>query len=702
MNTFSKRFFLVGVLACLVVATAFAQITSTGSGNWSSTTPDAPWPGGVVPGAADTVIVADGHTITVDGAAQCAMLTIGTTGTSNTTVRFAIDGSTGTLTVTGDILLAAANSRFRVESRNPAGTANSFVEHTLNLYGDLNNAAGGIVDFRGGSNASGTSNGVLLNLLGTSDATITLALSTYTSNTEEFNGITVNKSGGAKVILAGGNLFMSNNSTTGATILTFVDGVIETGTSTWVLLSTSSSGAVGASDTSYVLGKFGRAFSNSAGAVRDFPVGDLAGYRPITVGSTTSGSATGHHAVVSLEEGNANTGSSAFAGGIDRVSAYRYYNVTYFSGAGAASMDYNYFAPSYRDDDGVVSGNMDLRVAYSGNGRATWNGVPQTAPHTTDLTTPPTTIAPDSLVSAVTVTNGSAVLVALARATGTATNPLAAVSITRNVYSRYVGAVGSSATLQNPLAYYFTVENLLPNTAYDGLHMGFNGTSNTGSTRGSKWTPNGWVSPSTTVSPFGTTNAEGTLASWVALRPPSNFAAVDTYRVRIRIRQTGTADQITFDSDFDILTLEFDAAAAIRGGAVVHAFTDTVSQDLGGNIVLAYEVDTDVQPLAAWLIQRASDDSVELYTTRLDTIAKRGYFQLLVPANTPIGKLEVRDSGNAIIRMQTSSQWMSGAAGSTTNLDSQAEVLLVSVSRVSTVIPEDFAISQNYPNPFNP
>lgn len=42
-----------------------ASITSAGSGNWNSTTSNAPWPSGLVPVSGDTVIISNGHTITV-------------------------------------------------------------------------------------------------------------------------------------------------------------------------------------------------------------------------------------------------------------------------------------------------------------------------------------------------------------------------------------------------------------------------------------------------------------------------------------------------------------------------------------------------------------------------------------------------------------------------------------------------------------
>lgn len=41
-----------------------AVITSAGSGAWNSTAPNAPWPSGTVPGSADNVTIASGHTVT--------------------------------------------------------------------------------------------------------------------------------------------------------------------------------------------------------------------------------------------------------------------------------------------------------------------------------------------------------------------------------------------------------------------------------------------------------------------------------------------------------------------------------------------------------------------------------------------------------------------------------------------------------------
>lgn len=53
-----------------------ATITSAGSGNWNSTTPNAPWPGGNVPTVNDDVIIADADKIDVTADAECASLTV--------------------------------------------------------------------------------------------------------------------------------------------------------------------------------------------------------------------------------------------------------------------------------------------------------------------------------------------------------------------------------------------------------------------------------------------------------------------------------------------------------------------------------------------------------------------------------------------------------------------------------------------------
>jgi hypothetical protein len=103
-----------------------------------------------------------------------------------------------------------------------------------------------------------------------------------------------------------------------------------------------------------------------------------------------------------MKEANANTGSSTFAGGIDKVSSVRYYQVDSYVGTtmAAASVSADIFAPSYLDNDGVnrfeygssrglfhrCKGNVER---YGTNFRS-YNFAP---------TTTPTTITPDALGS---------------------------------------------------------------------------------------------------------------------------------------------------------------------------------------------------------------------------------------------------------------------------------------------------------------
>lgn len=273
-------------------------------------------------------------------------------------------------------------------------------------------------------------------------------------------------------------------------------------------------------------------------------------------------------------------------------------------------------------------------------------------------------------------------------------------SIQYPVYPKYVGAVGSTSTLENPLAFYIVISGLPPNTAFEGMHMGFNGSSAPTSTRGSKWTGTAWSSPSTIV-PFQSSDDQGVIKAWVYLRPPTNFSAADSYRVRIRIRNAVTKDTLTFDSNFDIMPLVFsDTATGPRQGAVIYGYTDTITKDYGGRVILAFENETDERPLSAWLIQRATDETSELFTTRMDSLLrKKGYFQLLVPANTPIRKIEIRDSNNIVLARWTSTTWQSGPAGSKTEIKLSEGVLSV---KDREIIPKAFELYQNYPNPFNP
>jgi hypothetical protein len=407
---------------CLMLVLTFstgysADFTSTGSGNWSAT---STWSGGAVPTGVDNVTILDGHTITLDGAtATCNNLTIGQGSHASLQTSKTLGVA---MTVNGDITIAALG-RFAAQTNTTGGTG---LAHTLDLKGNLTHN-GDTLDLRAGT--SGTTLSVInLTLSGISNSTLTVNTA-YSSTNGDFNYITINKTGGAKVIL-GSKIICSGGSGTGLPAcnsgITFTSGIVETGSYYLAYQGSTAAQVVGYSSTSYVNGSFARGMSNSAGAAKEFPVGDANVYRLVYVRSTTAGTTTGHLVIVKCVPGNANTGS-ILNGGIDKVSEVRYYVVTYDNTiGGAASMSFDLFKLSYATDDYVGVSNTDLRVAYSTDSRVNWNGIAQTTPLTTTITDPPTQITPDALTSPVTLTAGSTntMFLTLARATGTITNPL--------------------------------------------------------------------------------------------------------------------------------------------------------------------------------------------------------------------------------------------------------------------------------------
>jgi len=414
---------LAGLVVCFFPLAAHAQITSAASGNWSAA---ATWVGGTVPAAASNVVVAAGHRVTIDTSnAFCNTLTVNAAGV----VRFRGDGIAAGITINGNLTVSGNATAGTVPGTFMCDTITSpvFAEHLITLYGNLSVEAGidssGILLLRMGSNGV-SSAGCKVIFAGSSNSIISLQ-KTVQSNKELFNAVMISKTSGAKVLLATGNLFMSNNNTTGPSWLTFASGTIETGPDNfWVVLTTSAGAVIGGSATSYVNGNLGRGIT-SAGAEKKFEVGDANGYRPIAI--RPSGAFTArHYMVAGVVWGNANTVSSTFSGSIDKVSAVRYYRIRYYQGEGTPpSFPVVNFSPSYGTDDGVAAGNTDLRVAYSIDNRATWKAMPQTTAHTTTLAALPTTIVPTVLTAGDTLRDGGPPMyVALARLSGTTTNTL--------------------------------------------------------------------------------------------------------------------------------------------------------------------------------------------------------------------------------------------------------------------------------------
>src|ERR1035437_7166352 len=385
--------FLTIVVAFILANTLnAATYTATTTGAWSAS---GTWDVNGVPdgsGSGD-VVINDGVTVTIDGNFTINNLTIGQGGAGGTLQTSKTVSNT--MGVNGSISILA-NSSFKVQTNTTGGSG---LAHPLNLKGNLTHN-GSSLDFRNGT--SGTTLSVInLTLSGSTDQTLTVN-GAYSATNGDFNAVTINKPSG-KVIL-GSNIIMSGGSSTGAAIcnstMTFISGIIETGTYIWISQSSTEAQVTGYSSSSYIVGTMGRGFSNGGAANKYFPVGDANGFRLFNLRSTTAGTTTGHYAIVKCIPGDANTGSSIFNGPIDRVSQIRYYQIGYSNSiAGAASMSFDLFKVSYGADDGVVAGNQHLRVAYSTNSRATWTMISQSVPHTTVIagSDPQTMITPDAL-----------------------------------------------------------------------------------------------------------------------------------------------------------------------------------------------------------------------------------------------------------------------------------------------------------------
>ena len=405
-----KKFLMLAVLLITFVsAITNAQIVSIATGDWGSIDT---WGGGVLPIATDDVVVSAGNTVTVDlDNAACKDLLI------DGTLTFP-DVDLRSITINGSVTVGATGKFNTYSSGSPSVLRNQ----NIIIMGDLTMTAGGIIDMRRGSNPNV---GIgLIEFAGATNSNISLDKTTYGSSIEEFNGITISKTDGAKVILKTGNLFMSNNTSTGPTYLTFNSGMIETeGTSVWGYMTTNTVGIVGASSTSFVKGNLGRGMSNSAGATRVFYVGDDQGFRPITIRSSTAQGATGAMIIVNSILGDASN-SSTFVGGIDKVSEVRYFQARYFKGAnGAATITLDSLAISYGTGDGVSAGNINLRAAYSTDDRATWTAVQQTEPYVTE-TSDTSRVGGDVLDPGITLADGQIMYLALARVSGTTDNSL--------------------------------------------------------------------------------------------------------------------------------------------------------------------------------------------------------------------------------------------------------------------------------------
>lgn len=411
---------LLAVMLIITISVDAQTITSSGlKGNWSSPTT---WVGGVLPGPSNTVQIAAGDSVGVDTNFVITNLIVGeATGAAsrlrlngNRPLHFTINGN---LTVNTGSQLTISNSTW--DDPNVTGTVNEIVD-TLLLSGNFTST--GKFDLSTGS-AGTTKHNVRIILVGTGNSTITCGAYGPTTSDNEFSGFTIRKTGSGRVILANDIYTYGGSSSSAAHINPynyFESGLVEAINGAFISVWTDNNAFRDYSASSYVIGTVGRGVSNGGTGTKEFPVGDEFEYRPVSVRTTTAGSATGHHVLVTAIRGNANNGSSTFSPSIDKVSSVRYYKVGYNkTWQGADFIGVDRFKLSYGKDEGIGTGNVDLRIAKSTD-RALWTGLMQTVDDTTFI--PDAAIQDSTLAD--TLNAGEFFYLALARLATTTTNTL--------------------------------------------------------------------------------------------------------------------------------------------------------------------------------------------------------------------------------------------------------------------------------------
>lgn len=175
---------------------ADAAIATGGSGDWNSTTNNAPWAGGVVPVAGDTVTIGSGHMVTIPAgyAAAATSVTLTTNNSANVNgVTFAASDSS--LAITGNIVIPAATatngSLFAVDAgtiTTTSGTSNLAIGGNAAALTSIFRLSTGSVTLTGGITFSGTAANAQLTSTGAATITNTGTISgagtiTLTANT---------------------------------------------------------------------------------------------------------------------------------------------------------------------------------------------------------------------------------------------------------------------------------------------------------------------------------------------------------------------------------------------------------------------------------------------------------------------------------------------------------------------------------------
>ncbi len=456
---------------CFILLTSFLKagdVYSAGNagtpikGPWSAA---ATWDGGNIPAPGDNVYIIGMDSVILDVANVTVNdLTIGGDAT-NSTLTFSSSVQVK-LTVEGNVTISPGGT-----FRNTGSTDinNLPMLDTIFVYHDfINNGA--VLAFRAGTTPKA---GVTQVVFVGSDDSHVKSTGAFSATTNRFNGMTINKSGTARVILDS-DIFLESGSSSYPASQPYFDlkhGLVETGVYSIVSRNTSGGTSapvvMGGSKDSYVLGWMGRGMSSTSTATREFFIGDADGYRPIKVRNATGGTSTGHNLRVRLIRGTPAT--TSISSDIDKVSTVRYYELKYDQSPTdantAASMSFDRFFPSYGEQDGVQAGNSYLRVAYTMDSTFNWKGMEQIAKQdTTEFTEPAAYWNADSLPSGswVTLPHMKSSYVAIARATGTTENTLIFTPVGVNEDKEIPTTFSLKQNYPNPFNPTTTIEYYIP------------------------------------------------------------------------------------------------------------------------------------------------------------------------------------------------------------------------------------------------
>ena len=384
---------------CLVALPATAQITVENNGNWGD---PATWSTGTVPTATDDVVIADSNVVINIPDAVAHDITITGNGTLRTDRGYATNTPVG-LTVFGNLTLQGAGASFLPLSNQDPDTGIGFgaINHRLTLRGNLDNSTGGTFDTRRGATSTTPQSAAFIDVVFAGDQNSTVTLGPYDNDRNQLFKVEIAKEAGARVIL-GSDVMSDNNS---LATLTLTSGYLQTNQYRYTLISSNSSVVVGGSPASYVMGELARGFSKgtpSSQYNRTYPIGDEDAYRPARLFATARASGD-QFMGLRVVSGDADTGSSTFAGGLTDVSPNRYYAATWYFFGSSDPMTLDRIEPTYGADDNVPEGSTQFVVASSTDSRATWTNAggfdtDGTTPHTTTLASPPTAIQSGDLI----------------------------------------------------------------------------------------------------------------------------------------------------------------------------------------------------------------------------------------------------------------------------------------------------------------